>query len=111
MVRQRISLHHPHNPTWSSGPVLEVTGPLQRLRGTRAVPAGHGVLLRTRSIHTVGLTRPLLVVSLGESLVVRSSAVVDPGCVVVDLGARWVLELPPTRSPPAAGMRLRRVGG
>ncbi|HSG80255.1 MAG TPA: hypothetical protein VLD62_11790 [Acidimicrobiia bacterium] len=107
MTRERISLDDPSKPGWAAPPVARLCGARLRLRGIRAVPRGWGVLLRTRSIHTFGMRKPLGVVALDGDLVVRRSRAVPPRRVVVDLGASWILEIPDGHPLPAVGASLR----
>ena len=94
--------------TWRSGPILVALGFHRRLRGIRAVPPGWGVLLRGRSVHTLGLSSPLTVITLDGSGRVRRAGRVPPGRVLMDPGAVWIAELPPAGRPPGVG-RLMQV--
>lgn len=88
---------------WQSGPLLVVAGFLQRLRGMRGVPPGWGVLLRTGSVHTFGMSQSLMVLSLDGSGRILRRGTVPPGRVVSDRGAVWMAEMPPGRCPPKPG--------
>ena len=93
---------------WRSGPLLLAVGFRRRLRGIRGVPPGWGVLLRTVSIHTFGLSYPLTVITLDGLGRVRRAGRVPPGRVVLDPGAVWIMETPSAGRPPGAG-RLVQV--
>lgn len=96
-------------PSWRSGPVRLAIGLRARLRGLRPRPAAAGLLLRTGSVHTIGMKFPLWAVTLSESGRVRRVVMMRPGRLLADLGARWVLELPIGHPPPRPGWRLRVV--
>jgi len=52
------------------------------------------------------MTQPLLVISLDGSGRVRRTARLRPGGLFVDLGARWIAEVPESVPPPSPGMLL-----
>jgi uncharacterized membrane protein (UPF0127 family) len=79
----------------------------ERRRGLRPRAQGRGLLLATRSVHGWGMREPLRVVSLDAAGRVRRVAVLPPGRLFVDPGARWIVELPMSRSAPAEGMTLQ----
>lgn len=72
-------------------------GPLARgrgLLGRRGLAPRHGLWLRTRSVHTVGMRFALDLVWIGrDGSVVRVDSGVRPGRVRTCLGARGVVEL------------------
>ena len=94
---------------WRSGPVHRASGFRQRLSGIIRVAPGVGVLLRTRSVHTMGLRRPLLIVGLDEALRVVRTAVVPPRRLVWWPGARYYLELAASCRPPPDGAVLHQA--
>jgi hypothetical protein len=83
-----------------------LAGPLQRTSGVRPTVAPIGLMLRVRSVHTVGMAGPLLVVSISRDGVVRRTARLAPNRVFLDVGAAWVLECGPVDGGPAPGERL-----
>jgi len=93
-------------PDWSSGPLLWACTPAERRRGLRPRPRGAGLLLAGRSVHGWGMAEPLRVVSLDAAGRVRRVALLPPGRVFVDAGARWIIELPMPRRAPQVGMDL-----
>lgn len=70
------------------------------------MPPDVGVLLRTRSVHTFGLRRPLGVVALSPLREVLSADMVGPKLVVLVPGASQYLELPEGRTLPPVGAQL-----
>jgi len=82
---------------------------LSRLRGLGAVPPGWGVLLRTRSVHTIGTGGPVAAFGIGGEGGVRWSRLVPARRVVYDRGASWIGELPPGTPLPGPGTVLRVV--
>lgn len=90
---------------WSSGPVVEAATFWRRLTGLRPV-ATNALLLRARSVHTVGMRHALGVVGLDEGFVVVGARTVQPLRVVLMGSARWILELPPDRPLPEVGVTL-----
>lgn len=72
-------------------------GPLARARGLlgrRGLPARHGLWLRTRSVHTVGMRFALDLVWIDrEGAVVRVDRDVAPGRIRSCAAARGVVEL------------------
>lgn len=93
-------------PGWRSGPLLVARGCRRRHRGLRPRPAGRGLVLRTRSVHGLGMREALRVVSIDHAGRVRRVEVLSPGGLFFDQGARWVIELPLSRPPPPVGVRL-----
>jgi hypothetical protein len=91
---------------WSSGPVVEAIGFVARFRGIRAVPPAASLALRTRSIHTFGLRRPLGVVALAADRCVLAAAWTPPRRVVRVPEAVEYLELREGRELPPVGARL-----
>jgi len=92
---------------WASGPVAVAIGRRARLAGLAPVSGPIGLLLRTTTIHTIGMRQRLGVASLGPRGRVRRTVALAPGRLFVDLGAYWILELPPVAGLPKAGDRLR----
>lgn len=95
-----------HCADWASGPIVEARGFRGRLIGIKVVPADTGVLLRTRSVHTIGLRSTLGIVALSADRQVLAAASVPPRRVVIVRGAVEFLELPPGRRLPPEGARL-----
>lgn len=90
---------------WSSGPVMEATTFWSRFIGLRP-HAVDALLLRARSVHTVGMRHPLGIVGLDRGLLVVEVRTVKPDRVVLMGSARWILELPPDRPLPKVGVTL-----
>jgi hypothetical protein len=64
------------------------------------------VLIRTRSVHSHGLTEPLLVVGLDGQGTVASQRCLYPKTMLLLPGAVWILELPIEDVGPEVGERL-----
>ncbi|MBU1226614.1 MAG: hypothetical protein KJ698_05325 [Actinobacteria bacterium] len=94
---------------WRSAPLLVPRGFRQRLAGMRGVPPGWGVLLRTASVHTFGMRRPVVVIGISGSGGVRWARPMPPGRVVFDPGSTWIAELPGAAAGPPSGPALRVV--
>jgi hypothetical protein len=86
-----------------------VRGIGDRFRGLRHRENGKGLLLRTRSVHTLGIGETILVVTIGARGRVQRVVRLSPGRLILDLRARWIAELPVEHDPPLAGWRLRVV--
>jgi hypothetical protein len=96
---------------WSSGPVARARTFSERLLGLKLSEVGGAMLIRTRSVHAIGLAFPFLAVGLSEDLKVVAVRKVSPGRVVHFPGCRYVLELPTDTRPPSTGSKLEVVGG
>ena len=80
-----------------------------RLRGIWQAPPGWGVLLRARSVHTVGMRRPITVVGIDRVGMVRWARTVPPGRVVMGRGVDWLAEMAGVVKGPPVGRVLRAV--
>ncbi|HEY7705482.1 MAG TPA: hypothetical protein VID03_11730 [Acidimicrobiia bacterium] len=96
---------------WSSGPVQVALRFPQRWRGLRPRPAGFGLLLRTRSVHAIGMKEGLWLAGISEEGVVVAVRHLRPNAIARFSAARWVLELPDDRVPPVPGAVLSWAGG
>ena len=92
---------------WESGPVVWAKGFFGKLRGAKGFDPRVSVLLKTASIHTVGMSRTITVVGLSEDLVVGEVRRVSPTSFVRLRGSRYVLELGDHLQPPPQGSRLK----
>jgi len=101
----RPALYRIEAPGWQAD--LVVAQGVSRLGGLRPVPGPIGLLLRARSIHTMGMATPLAVVSIAGDGTVRRAALVSPRRVFMDCGSAWILESGPGAGLPDAGERLR----
>ena len=93
----------------SDGTVIEVNLAVSfadRLLGLRRVDPDSALLLRTRSVHGFGMTRPFLAIGMDGKGRVVGSTVVKPWRMVWFRRCRWVLEMPEWHSPPAVGETL-----
>jgi hypothetical protein len=63
--------------------------------------------MRTRSVHTFGLERAVMVITIDSAGGVRRVARLTPGRILTDPGAVWTAELPADHPPPMPGWRLR----
>ena len=92
------------------GPVREARGFWGRWRGLRHSPDGAALLLRAGSVHGFGMDRPILVVGLDRRFTVVGVSKLVPNRIVRMRGARWIVELPETATPPPVGTRLTANG-
>lgn len=92
--------------SWQSGPVLHAETFLERRRGLKDQPQGTSVLIETKSVHGIGVSRPFRAVGLTSDLDVRGAKLVKPWRIVSFPGCRFVLELPVDASVPDTGSRL-----
>jgi len=90
---------------WSSGPVVRARSFRDRLLGLKRADVD-AVLIRTRSVHGLGLTEPFLAVGLTHDLGVRMVRRVYPGRVARFPGCVYVLELSCGSEPPEPGSTL-----
>ena len=71
-----------------------VLGQMQGLLGVAGLPEGHGVLLRAKEVHTIGMRFAIDVVHMSKAFEVLRVATMAPGKIgPVVLRARWVLEM------------------
>lgn len=92
---------------WDSGPVGRAGTFRERLHGLRPSPVGHGLWLAGSSVHSFGMTEPLIAVGLDQNLMVISASRLQPGQWIWLHGATSILELPADRLPPTIGSVLR----
>ena len=81
----------------------------ERWRGLRPCPEGRSMLIPGRSVHGIGMAEPLTVVGIARSGRVVGIRRLQPGGVVMMLGARWLLEQPVVNPLPAHGEVLSMV--
>lgn len=93
---------------WRSGPVLEASSFLARWRGLRPRPDRNGLLIDTRSVHTIGMSVPIWAISIDARDIVQAVRRLEPWRIFLDRRAHWVLELPIDRVPPVVGAKLAR---
>ena len=94
------------NEDWSSGPVLVATTFWQRWRGLKSFEA---VLMRTRTVHGIGMPAPFRAIGLSAGFEVKVDRVVEPGEVAAFAGCSYVLELPMSTEAPLVGSKLEVV--
>lgn len=93
--------------TWHSAPLLLADSTWTRLRGLKAVPCGWGLLLRTRSVHSFGFRRRVLVVVIGDGGRLLGLRTMLPRRLVAVDRARWMAELPIGSDLPRPGTMLQ----
>jgi hypothetical protein len=91
---------------WDSGPVGRAGTFRERLDGLRRSPVGHGLWLVGPSVHSFGMTEPLIAVGLDRNLMVINVSQLQPRQWIWIGGAKSILELPPDRVPPIIGSVL-----
>lgn len=65
-----------------------------------------GVLLRTRSVHGVGLSQRLLVMAVDDRGWIVARRLLRPTRVLFVASARWMAEFPPPGGCPGVGNRV-----
>ena len=93
-------------PGWRCAPLTVAVTARQRRRGLRPRPLGRRLLLRTRSVHGLGLVEDLAVVGIGRDHRVCAVRVLRPGRIVMIARCRWILELPIDHPTPDVGARV-----
>ena len=92
-----------------------ILGKIQGLLGQADLPPGHGVLLRTKEVHTLGMRFAIDAVYLSRRGVVLRVDTMPPGRIgPVVLRARWILEMragEAARLGIAPGTTLVRASG
>ena len=94
---------HLQSPGWRSGPVDLASSHRLRLRGLRPRPDGRGLLIRTRSVHGLGMREEVSIVGLGADGSVYRVGVLRPRGLAVMVQCRWILELPIAEPLPTVG--------
>ena len=105
-LQRAVFLRH---QSWRSVPLVLAQSRPARLWGIKQVPSGWGVLLRTNSVHGVGIRESLTVLGIdaaGCLLAVRGLA---PHRLVTCRGATWIAELAANATVPAPGSHLSLV--
>lgn len=96
---------------WASGPVLIARTFRERMKGLIPATAGHGMLIRGRSVHGLGMREPLLAIGLDRERRVVGVRTLLPRHVVLIRSARHIMELPIGTLPPPRGVVLTWEGG
>lgn len=91
---------------WSSGPVWIARSGRRRRVGLRPVPGPHGLMLRTRSIHTFGMLDPLGVVAVDAAGTVIAARTLRPRRMWTVRRAAVIVEVPASAGLPPVGARL-----
>ena len=79
----------------------------ERLPGIKRTPPGHGVLLATSTVHSVGLKHSIGLLALDEKGAVLAAYHLAPNKTWRCPAATWILELPPVLSKPSEGATVR----
>jgi hypothetical protein len=93
---------------WSAE-AKQATNFIDRLRGLHAPTVDRPFLIEARSVHTIGMDRPITVVVVGRDFRVLESTTVGPNRVLVRMPARYMLELPAGSEVPPRQARLEIV--
>ncbi len=88
--------------------MFEASSFMARWRGLRPRPDTNGLMIDTRSVHTIGMSVPIWAISIDARDVVQAVRRLEPWRIFFDRRARRVLELPIDRVPPVVGVRLDR---
>lgn len=79
----------------------------ERLRGIKRMPLGHGVLLATSAVHSVGLKYPIRALALDDEGAVLATHELVPDSTWRHGPATWILELPRWFPMPTEGATVR----
>lgn len=94
--RHGLQMVDPARP-WVAIEVWEAKGFLERSHGLLDAPevgAGRGLLLRTRQVHTLGMTFPIDTVYLASNGTVLKTKTLQPWRIgPLVLRARWIIEM------------------
>lgn len=94
--RHGLQMVDPARP-WVAVEVWEAKGFLERSHGLLDAPevgAGRGLLLRTRQVHTLGMTFPIDTVYLASNGTVLKTKTLKPWRIgPLVLRARWIIEM------------------
>ena len=88
---------------------MSATTFFERWRGLRGAEPNMSLLLKTNSVHGVGMDRPFRAIGLTEEYRVVTSRVVAPGRFVRFSACTWVLETPLDVDLPQIGVALELV--
>jgi uncharacterized membrane protein (UPF0127 family) len=94
------------SPGWVGARVGVAETFLDRLMGIRSAAGREGVLLRVRSVHTFGLSKPISVFSTSRDGTVVEVRTLRPNRVAVFRGAEHLIELPDGRDLPLVGSQV-----
>ncbi len=94
---------------WRSGPVLVARSFMERWQGLRTHPAGRAMVLRTRSVTTMGMQRPIVWMALDRSKTIIGAGVARPGRIVFIRGAEHIVEFAVGRDLPPVGTSVSIV--
>lgn len=96
---------------WSCEPVMEAESFGDRLTGLRRLGPGESLIIRTSSVHALGMKRPFRAIGLSSDLVVIAHATVRPWRAIWFRRCSYVVELPLEVAPPPIGARMEIKGG
>ncbi len=82
----------------------------ERLRGLIGRPPNWAMLLPGRSVHSIGMRRPVMVVALDADFRVVEIERLEPMRLCSPKDARWLIELPIGCELPTKGETLRITG-
>lgn len=91
---------------WTADCVLRARTFRERWRGVKSIPEDAVLLMKTRSVHGIGLRASLRVVAVSSGMQVYAVRWLHPGRVLFFPKARFILELPPEADTPPIGSRL-----
>jgi uncharacterized membrane protein (UPF0127 family) len=76
---------------------------IERFRGLRGQPDDARLLFNARSVHTIGMSRSIEIVAIGNDRRVLRVQTLPPNRLVRVPGARFILELPRGTELPVTG--------
>lgn len=94
------------SPGWVGARVGVADTFLDRLAGMKAPDGRDGVILRARSVHTLGMKQPIGVFATNHAGTVIAVRIVPPNRVAVFRGAEHLVELPAGRPLPVVGSHI-----
>ena len=92
--------------SWRTPDLIVADGFWGRVHGIARAGPGMGVLIRTSSVHGIGLREPLATIGITDAGLVVGAKALLPGRVVWFRRAEWVAEIPRASMLPPLGASL-----
>jgi hypothetical protein len=92
--------------SWEGVEVCLASGFLERLKGIKGVPAGRGIALRNRAIHTFGMSETLAAFGVDRAGTVVSVRTLLPNRLFYFRRSHLTFELPDGADLPGLGTKV-----